>query len=219
MKDIHAIQQRYINIVNIIKTLGDRDIKPILMFQYRTDAVNDAYSIYTVLKVIAVAALIVQIGSFAALTAPIWVTSGAISMLAAGIIFTLGAMGLYLSTNLLPVSTLVDVLRGRNIGLLCIGALLKKFYRPILEKAKKDNLPILDLSNTFNPNDTSLYDHGIEPGKAGGALIAEGIHHIVANHDFTKESKLYSKSDGEDSYKAKDNIPKEWYVEYPSRKV
>ena len=37
IKEIPSIQKRYLKIVKTIKNLNGRDIKPILMFQYRTD--------------------------------------------------------------------------------------------------------------------------------------------------------------------------------------
>ena len=96
--------------------------------------------------------------------------------------------------------------------MLCMGTLLQSFYRPILQQAKKDKIPILDLPNTFNPY-KDLYDHGIEPGKQGTELIAEGIAHIVKNHDYSTESKLYSKKGNE--YNAAINQPSNWNVSYP----
>nr|NGX32937.1 hypothetical protein [Candidatus Anoxychlamydiales bacterium] len=176
VKDISSIQKRYLQIVEKIKSLKGRNIRPLLMLQYRTDAKNDLYRIYTVLKIIGVAALVMQIGCFALLTAPIWVTIGKISALVGGLVFAGGALGLYLNKRLLPLLALKDILIGKKISMLFMDTLLQSFYRPILQQAKKDKIPILDLSNTFNPY-KDLYDHGIEPGKQGAELIAEGIAH------------------------------------------
>lgn len=75
------------------------------------------------------------------------------------------------------------------------GALLMRFYQPILKEARDARIPVLDLPNTFNPYD-DLYISGIEPSAQGSALIAEGIAYIVENHDFEEEqSMIYSKTD------------------------
>jgi hypothetical protein len=77
----------------------------------------------------------------------------------------------------------------------------KRFYRPIVEQAKKDHLPILDLSSTFDPKDNDLYLCGIEPSEKGGQLIAEGIHHIVTHHfEEGQASVRYAKAPGSQAY-------------------
>jgi len=215
VKDIFSIQKRYLQIVEKIKNLNGRDIRPILMLQYRTDAKNDLYKIYTVLKIIGIGALIMQIGCFALLTTPTLVIAGKVSVLVGGLGFAVGTLGLYFNTNLFPLAALKDILTGKKISMLCFGFLLQSFYRPILQQAKKDNIPILDLPNTFNPYE-DLYDHGIEPGKKGAELIAEGISHIVKNHYYSQGSKLYYKKESE--YKAVTNQPSNWNVAYPMQK-
>ena len=59
---------------------------------------------------------------------------------------------------------------------------------------------------------------GIEPGEKGSELIAEGIDHIIKNHDYDDEdsvSKLYSKKGSADKYFASDNTVSGWEVSYP----
>lgn len=213
LKDIPQIQKRYLQIVERLKTLKGRDVRPILMLQYRTDAKNDPYLIYTVLKIIGIVALIAQIGCFALLTAPIWLIAGQVSALVCGLAFAGGVLGLYFTKKVLPLSALKDIILGKKISMLCLETLLQSFYRPILEQAKKDSIPVLDLPNTFNPNN-DLYDSGIEPGKQGAELIAEGVAHIVNNHDYSKPSQLYSKT--KDVYEGAINEPSNWKVAYPS---
>lgn len=216
IKDISSIQKRYLQIVEKIKGLKGRNIKPILMLQYRTDAKNDLYYIYTVLKIIGIGALIMQFGCFALLTSPAWIIAGKVSVLAGGLGFAAGLLGLYFNTKLFPLSAIINVFKGKKISMLCFDSLLESFYRPVLQQAKKDRIPILDLPNTFNPND-DLYDCGIEPGKKGSKLIAEGIDHIVKNHDYSKESSIYSKYNCDD-YKGVLYQPSKWKVDYPGSK-
>lgn len=78
---------------------------------------------------------------------------------------------------------------------------------------KDSNIPVLDLPNTFNPNN-NLYECGIEPNGKGSKLIAEGIAHIVQNHDFNDQSVLYAKND--QNYSAAQNTPY-WSVAYPQK--
>lgn len=217
--DVPKIQERYLQIVSEVmhlKDVKDKNVEPILMFQYRTDANNDPYGVYRILGVIGVVAAVVHALCIALLTAPVWLLAGKISGLAAGLSFFGGAIGLYYSNTLVPLSVTKDIITGKKVGMSMLGALMRSFYQPILEKAKKEGIPILDLPNTFNPYQ-KLYECGIEPNKEGGGLIAEGIHHIVKHHDFKGESMIYSKPFGHSKYQgAVFADPSEWSVASPS---
>ena len=89
---------------------------------------------------------------------------------------------------------------------------METFYQPMLQRAREDKIPILDLPNTFNPS-ARLYTAGIEPNKAGGALIAEGLAHIITKHDYAKDSRLYAKAALDAAYTGtKNNKTLEWKV-------
>jgi hypothetical protein len=98
-----------------------------------------------------------------------------------------------------------------------LGGLLETFYKPILAQAKADKIPILDLTNTFNPNDSTLYISQIEPSQKGGALIAEGIDHIIKHHDFnSSKSMMYTKRDSDQKFIGNENPGSSgWSVTYP----
>ncbi len=214
ISDIPQIQERYCQIVESVKSLSGR-VRPILVFQYLTDAKNDRYGIYVIFGLIGVLAVLVHLTCIALLTAPIWALGGSISALTAGIATGIGALGLYGSHRIIPLSVTKKVLMGNRFSLSLITEMMQRFYQPILELAKKEHIPILDLPNTFNPY-ASLYDSGIEPNKRGGQLIAEGIDHIVTQHDFSGESKLYSKPSGAAGYSGVENQnPAEWEVRMP----
>ncbi len=198
IRDITQVQKRYLQIVDKIKKLPG-NIKPLLIFQYRTDANDDPYYIYTLFKIIGTVAVVAQIASFALLTAPVWILAGKISALTGGILALVGATVLYVSRKAVPLSVTENFLLGKGISMSMFGGMLESFYRPIINHAKANRIPILDLPNTFNPH-KRLYTCGIEPNEEGGALIAEGIDHIVRNHDFSEGSVLYSKADGKASY-------------------
>ncbi len=213
--DLPQIQKRYLQILEKVQKLPARHIRPILMLQYRTDATNDPYHIYPLFKVIGLVAVLAHIVCLALLTAPLWFIAGKISALAGGLMFFGSAAAFYLSLKVIPFSVTRDAFRGRNIGMAMLGGLMQSFYRPILQQAKKDRLPVLDLANTFHPY-RKLYECGIEPGKQGAKLIAEGIGHIVKHHDFTGKSLIYSKPDPKSVYTSKVNKnPASWHVVYP----
>lgn len=215
LKDIPQIQERYLQIVDKVKGLQGKNVQPILMLQYRTDANQDHYGIYSLFGIIGSIAVIFHLASLALLTAPIWIVAGKVSAVVGGTAFFASAAGLYLSRKILPLSVTKDVFLGKKVGMALFGALLHSFYQPILERAKKENIPVLDLSNTFNPY-RKLYDCGIEPNKEGGALIAEGIAHILKNHDFRGGSVLYSKPDKKPTYTGIANTnPAAWRVACP----
>jgi len=216
IKDIPQIQKRYLQIVEKVKGLQGRNVHPILMLQYRTDAKNDPYMIYPLFKAIGIVAITTHLVCLALLTAPIWAIAGKITVLVGGLTFLGSAAGLYLSQKIVPLSVTKEALLGKKIGMAMLGTLMHSFYQPILEQAKKARLPVLDLANTFHPY-RELYECGIEPGKKGSQLIAKGIHHIVKHHDFTGESILYSKPDKKPIYTGVVNRdPSAWHVAYPS---
>merc|ERR1711908_83421 len=68
--------------------------------------------------------------------------------------------------------------------------LMERIYAPILELARQHKLPVIDLPNSFDINDDSLYISQIEPGARGGERIAQLIAHVVQHHSFD-ESLFY----------------------------
>jgi hypothetical protein len=217
--DIPRIHARYLRIVDEVKKLNNGNVRPILMFQYRTDANNDPYLIYTVLKVIGLFLSTSNIlgGLGIALSPPAYL-AGKISMRSAGILAFLGASILFLSSRVIPLKVTKGILSGQSVAMATLGGLMERFYSPILAKAQQDKIPILDLPNTFNPY-KKMYISGIEPSQAGGAVIAAGISHIVKNHNYTGESKLYSDQTLTTNWSAIDNPGVSgWAVHYSSSK-
>lgn len=58
----------------------------------------------------------------------------------------------------------------------------------------KKKIPFIDLPNTFDYRDDSLYKMQIEPSNKGGKKIAKLIKHVVESHDFNGISKFYSQT-------------------------
>jgi len=218
LREIPRIHERYLEILKEVKALKDRDIRPILMFQYRLDTHHDHYQIYTLFKIIGV--FFAGIHSLSLLG----IGTSAMALVARKINQRLGLALLLVSAAVLALSHRVvslnvtkDVLLGQQVSMATLGGLMETFYRPILAQAKADGIPILDLPNTFNPYDSSLYIAQIEPSQKGGQLIAEGLDHIIKHHDFTSpESLMYSKRGSDQEFTANENPGSSgWSVAYP----
>ena len=202
LSEIPKVQERYLEIVKQIQDLKGRDVRPILMLQYRPDARNDNYGIYTILRWVGRIAVAVNTLCIATIAL---MRTGVIAVLLSGTIFALGSRAI-------PLKVTKEAFMGHDIAIAMIGALLEKFYAPILERAKEDRIPVLDLTNTFDPYQP-LYDSGIEPGLLGGVLIAKGIEHIVKNHDYQGISRIYSAPLATSRYDSTENDnPAGWEV-------
>ncbi len=68
---------------------------------------------------------------------------------------------------------------------------MKEVYKPILLEAQKRKIPVIDMANTFNYRDTSLYISQIEPSKKGGNVIVRMIDHVILRHNFNGDSMCY----------------------------
>ncbi|PIS00380.1 MAG: hypothetical protein COT84_08075 [Chlamydiae bacterium CG10_big_fil_rev_8_21_14_0_10_35_9] len=214
IKDISKVQGRYLEIVEKVQRLSteNRRVYPILMFQYRTDANHDVYGIYKLFGVVGTVAFAVNTLCTALIAAPAVHTSS-LSKVSKAVCSAIGSFGLYLSNKAVPLSVSRDIISLKKPSMSLFGALLQKFYHPMLAKAREDRIPVLDLPNTFNPYE-DLYESGIEPNANGSKLIAEGIAHIVQNHDFEGTGRIYAKRD--ENYTSLP-ITKGWTVEYPEQ--
>lgn len=215
--EIPYVHHRYLKILNEVKKL--KNVKPILMFQYQLDARSDVYLIYTVLKVVGIAFMVMQALGFLGLGySAVALIASRIDARAALIWGLISAAAIAVSHLLIPMKFTIDVVRNRKeIGLATLGVLMERFYRPILEIAKKGGIPILDLPNTFYPYNSDLYINQIEPSPKGSILIAEGIDHIIKSDPFNEESRLYFKQEGHNVYTATRNSGRSWVVNYPTK--
>lgn len=184
-KEIPQIQQRYFEILDQVQALPSRNVRPILMLQYRPDIHNDQYLIYTFLGAVGGLAIAIQGIALTALATfafkALSGTAGKISGLTA-LLFT----GLaYFSTKVVPLAVTRDVIwKRQSVGLTMIGALMEKHYQPILERAQRDGIPCADFSNTMNPY-ARVFEAQIEPNAAGGEFIATTLAALIRNYDRT----------------------------------
>jgi hypothetical protein len=207
---IPFIHQRYLT---ILKELKDLNVQPILMFQYRLDANNDGYRIYTIMRAVGVILSGISMLSIFGLGRAAYLAAGNKINQRWTILALISAVSLYVSTRFVPLNVTKDILKGQDIGLTTLGGLMERFYAPILDQAKKDKTPILDLPNTLNPNDGTLFISQIEPSKEGGRLIADGIAHIVKTHSADQESMIYAKRPSDAEWNAAPNTGN-WKVAY-----
>jgi len=212
LREIAGVQQRYIEIADQVRECGGT---PIFAFQYRTDrTTSEPYDIYRLFDNIGKIAGVATIG-LAALG-----LIGAGSALISGLSLTsacmmaVGGLGLFGLHQLVPLSTAEDLLSGKDMGVALYGRLMERLYQPMIEYAMKHKIAILDLPNTFNPNKSTNYTCEIEPSEEGSRLIAEGIAHIVENHDPAGESRFYYKPFDGTEYQSRP-ATRSWKVEYP----
>jgi len=71
-----------------------------------------------------------------------------------------------------------------------LNQLMQTIYPNVLATAAAKGWDVLDLPNSFDIHDTSLYRCQIEPSARGGALIAELIAHTVLNRPVVAGAKL-----------------------------
>lgn len=183
--DIPGIQSRYLQILDRIQNIKGNNgenitIKPILMLQYRTNAVSDSYQIYPIMKDIAIVAATIHIIGLLLLTAPFFAMIGKVTLLKATASLVIGIFSVFFSRKIV---TLTDIIHGtfckKDMGMIALGNLMQLFYHPILKRAREDGLQVIDLANTFNPYKNDLYINSIEPSEIGGRVIAQGIYSAI----------------------------------------
>lgn len=190
--DVPQIQNRYLQIVERIQALKQKhDVRPILMFQYRTAVKGDPYMIYPILGTLGWIAAVVNTACLATIGfvghkfATHKITG--FSPLAFAALAALGTIAL--SKQAIPFKVTLGILFGRHSGITMISALMEKFYRPMLSLAHQNKLPILDLPNSFNPF-RPLYTCGIEPSKKGARLIAKGLTNLIQKYPTTESRRF-----------------------------
>ena len=163
--------------------MGEGNIKPILMFQYRTDLADQHY-IYKVFKGLGyVAATLNTIAVAAIAYLAYQLMTGKVGRVASFGKLFLGGAFLYASHKQLSLRVTKEIFSGQHAGLAVFGASLERLYAPIIERAKKDKIPIIDMSNNMDPRNSDLYDSGIEPSAQGGAFIAKSLAETVMNYE------------------------------------
>lgn len=177
-----AAQERYFQILDRVQGMGDKNVVPILMFQYRTDLQDKFYQIYEIFKglglfVAALNTIAIGVIGYAGYR---WLT-GKISRTVGLCTIFLGALFLYLSHRQLNLRFMIDMTQ-KHIALAVFENLLNRFYAPMMERAERDNLSIIYSDETLDPYNPFHYIQDIEPSEAGGEIIAGAITNAVKGH-------------------------------------
>lgn len=110
-----------------------------------------------------------------------------------------GGYGVYRAISSVP---------GPGTAVQKLNGLLQMVYEPILALARAHGLPVIDLPNSLDPRDGSLFCCQIEPSDAGGKRIARLIAHVLAHHKWAAgESVMYSEVAADAGVDAKPNAP------------
>lgn len=205
--DISAIQRRHLEILRQLMELKGQGVKPILMTQFRWDP-HHSFEIYPMIKIIGLIGLALQAVSAASLAFSVIALVTRKRDLVTAALWAFAASTYYGSTFMLNFRATKGILKGQSIKIATLGYLFERIYSPILAQAKKEGIPILDLTNSLNPcgdPSSSLSYSENNPCNNryifmdhlyyfGAQLIAEGICHIIKNHDFSQPvSFIYSK--------------------------
>lgn len=215
---LSKIRSRYLQIVKTIQTMGrgisasGGEVRPILMLQYRPDAHSKAYPIYPACSVVGDILIGINILATVILAANIVYASRRVSLLSVCAIFG-STLALSLTNEIIPYESVSALWKKQNFGVTMLGYMMERFYRPILQHAEKEGIPVLDLSNCFNPFETQLYHTGIEPSKEGGEKISEGLARIIQK-ELRPEQNSLMLHDCEGGVKKMESHL--WRVVYPS---
>ena len=210
VSSISEIQKRYFQIIDQLQDLNSKNVKPILMFQYRTDAAgSDPYKVYSITRLIGIVCTVMQVVALF-LFSPLVFFHVPLSLLRLSGV-CLSPFLFFLGHRFAPIEQAIFT---RKLSMIVVNRLMESFYAPILERARQEKIPILDLPNTFNPYD-KLYKSGIEPNERGGELIASGIKQIVLNYAHDDPSFLYFSKNGSDGFERIENGLEGWKVALP----
>lgn len=210
------IRKNYLKILKEIQKLGNSNIKPILVLPYRPNKANSNNQTYLNLTFMGHLHGILQC----------FLIGIALSALKKHNIHTclkiisVYSCVLFVSTRQFPLKNLKHLFSGQTMGVSIAGHLLEKIYQPIIDLAKKEGIPVLDLTNTFNPENLKLYSHNDSPSEQGGKIIAKGLSHIICDYENNK-GKIVSgllDMDNDVSFDSKSIQTNDWKVIYPIKK-
>jgi hypothetical protein len=207
---IPEIQKRYIKIVEEVEAMG---ADPVLILQYRPESSDQVYS--NLEKIGYLFAVIHSLLIATTLIAAWALLQQKIGMVARGALMLISAVFLYFSTRIIPLKVTRGVISGQRPGMTMMGILMERLYRPILEMANKKKLAVLDLTNIFNPNDSSLYVEGIVPSAIGGKLIVVQLSRLLILWS-SRRSVIVTGQRGRE-LSTGNSFPNKWTVEYPSK--
>lgn len=94
-----------------------------------------------------------------------------------------------------------------------LNQLMETIYPKVLSLARGKFLPVIDLANSFDINDATLYEDQIEPSSKGCARIARLIDYAMHNHHWDR-SLLYTLPPGSAEVQVSENSATDkWLVQ------
>lgn len=90
----------------------------------------------------------------------------------------LGAGFLYFSHRQLSFKFMVDMTT-KHTELTVFENSLNRLYAPMIERAKRDGIQMIDSHETLDPHNPNHYMYDIEPSEEGGEVIAQKIAQAV----------------------------------------
>lgn len=196
------IQRNCLAILDKIKSWSI-DVKPIFVLPYLTHLQHDRLCHH--LDILARRAALVYLscmGTLGFLGILILTKKISASWGLTGLLIT--ALVLGITDQVVPLRTVYKILQCQRPGIALMKVMMENLYRPLLMRAQREGIPIVDLTNTFNPHQIGLYAAGIEPSKEGGALIAKVICQVL--QDRGRLPHLYTDM-GSSEY-----IPSKWKI-------
>jgi multisubunit Na+/H+ antiporter MnhG subunit len=179
---ISTVQSNYLQILGQVQAIQGRNVVPILMFQYRTNFQDDGYKIYATFKRfgLVMAKLNICAMGLIGYAAYSWCAGKVSRTVGLGGVF-LGGVFLYLSHRQLSIRFMVDMVT-EDTGLVVFQTLLNRFYAPIIARAGRDQIPIIQSNETLDPNRSEHYINSIEPSEEGGKVIAQKIAEVIRSN-------------------------------------
>ena len=188
---ISQIQAHYSAILNQIQSLPT-PIKPILVFQYLTNPHQDP--LYRDLAYLASRATAVYLAYLGAISFISLLTyANKISLTAGFYSLLLTVFAFVLTDQIVPLRMSYKIVQCQRPRVALMKVLMENLYRPLLRRAQIQNIPVVDLTHTFNPYQHELYASGTEPSITGGARIAKAICRVLQDegqlpHIYTDKS-------------------------------
>lgn len=175
LSEISAVQERYLQILDQVQEMGNQNVVPILMFQYRTDLKDQVYHIYKIFKGLGffVATLNTVALGVMGYAGYCWMTGKITRVVGLRNLF-LGATFLYLSHRQLSLRFMVDMTQ-KHTGLAVFENALNRLYAPMIERAEREGITVIYSNETLDPLDPTHYMCDIEPSPKGGEVIAKKI--------------------------------------------
>jgi hypothetical protein len=183
LNEISAVQKRYLQILDQVQEIKDKNVVPILMFQYQTDLQDRCYHIYKIFKGLGLLIATLNTIAMGVIGSAIYRSiTGKISRVVGLSHIFVGTLFLYFSHRQLSLRFMVDMMK-THTGRVVFNHSLNRLYAPIIARANSDGIPMIQSEETLNPENPNHYLSDIEPSEEGGKVIAQKIAEVIRNKE------------------------------------